>query len=89
MSEIPPLAPSARYQEGVAAHRWESDPTQLALLPEFVCAEDIRAKRLRHVLPDWGSAAMPVHAVYPSARLLSPAAAAFIDLVRKRFTLGT
>jgi cell division protein ZapE len=35
MSETPPLAPSARYQEGVAAHRWESDPTQLALLPEF------------------------------------------------------
>ena len=35
MSEIPPLAPSVRYQEGVAAHRWESDPTQLALLPEF------------------------------------------------------
>ncbi|HEY1588450.1 MAG TPA: cell division protein ZapE [Rhodanobacter sp.] len=35
MSETPPLAPGARYQEGVAAHRWESDPTQLALLPEF------------------------------------------------------
>lgn len=29
------LTPSARYHEGVAAHRWESDPTQLALLPEF------------------------------------------------------
>jgi DNA-binding transcriptional LysR family regulator len=58
------------------------------LRPEFVCAEDIRAKRLRHVLPDWGSAAMPVHALYPTARLLSPAAAAFIELVRKRFTLG-
>lgn len=60
----------------------------IALLPEFVCAEDIREKRLRHVLPDWGSAAMPVHAVYPTARLLSPAAAAFIELVRKRFTLA-
>jgi cell division protein ZapE len=35
MSENPLLAPSARYLEGVAAHRWESDPTQLALLPEF------------------------------------------------------
>ena len=35
MSDTPLLAPSARYQEGVAAHRWESDPTQLALLPEF------------------------------------------------------
>ncbi len=35
MSETPSPAPSARYLEGVAAHRWESDPTQLALLPEF------------------------------------------------------
>lgn len=35
MSESLSPAPSARYQEGVAAHRWESDPTQLALLPEF------------------------------------------------------
>jgi DNA-binding transcriptional LysR family regulator len=59
----------------------------IALLPEFVCADDIRAKRLKNVLPDWGSAAMPVHAVYPTARLLAPAAAAFIELVRKRFTL--
>jgi cell division protein ZapE len=35
MSETLTLTPSARYHEGVAAHRWESDPTQLALLPEF------------------------------------------------------
>ena len=35
MSETPSPAPSVRYQEGVAAHRWESDPAQLAVLPEF------------------------------------------------------
>ena len=35
MSESTTLAPTARYLQGVAAHRWESDPTQLALLPEF------------------------------------------------------
>jgi cell division protein ZapE len=29
------LAPSTRYHEGIAAHRWESDPAQLAILPEF------------------------------------------------------
>src|SRR5690348_7452064 len=29
------LSPSARYHEGVAAHRWEADPAQLAVLPEF------------------------------------------------------
>ena len=35
MSDTPPLAPSARYQEGIVAHRWESDPAQRALLAEF------------------------------------------------------
>jgi cell division protein ZapE len=29
------LSPSARYHEGVAAHRWEADPAQLAVLPQF------------------------------------------------------
>jgi cell division protein ZapE len=29
------LSPSARYQEGVAAHRWNADPAQLAVVPEF------------------------------------------------------
>ncbi|WP_243040050.1 cell division protein ZapE [Dyella sedimenti] len=35
MSDTPLLSPSARYHEGVAAHRWEADPAQQALLPEF------------------------------------------------------
>jgi cell division protein ZapE len=47
MTATPLLAPSARYAEGVAAHRWESDPAQLALLTEFdrmhaaLCAEPV------------------------------------------------
>lgn len=59
----------------------------IALIPEFVCTEDIKAKRLRRVLPDWCSASSPVHAVYPTARLLAPKATAFIELMRKRFTV--
>jgi len=45
MSASPSIPPSARYHEGVAAHRWQSDPAQLAVLPEFdrmqaaLCAE--------------------------------------------------
>lgn len=30
-----PSNPSARYHEGVAAHRWEADPAQLAVLPQL------------------------------------------------------
>ena len=35
MTEPAPIAPSARYQEGIAAHRWEADPAQQAVLPEL------------------------------------------------------
>jgi cell division protein ZapE len=31
----PVTTPAARYQEGVIAHRWEADPAQLAVLPQF------------------------------------------------------
>lgn len=61
--------------------------TGVALLPEHVCGADLRAKRLRQVLPDWCSTSAPVHALYPTARQLSPKAAAFIELLKQRFTV--
>lgn len=35
MNDITTTTPSTRYQEGVAAHRWETDPAQQAVLPEL------------------------------------------------------
>jgi DNA-binding transcriptional LysR family regulator len=57
----------------------------IAWLPEFVVAEDLRARRLRRVLPRWCSAEAPVHALYPTARHLSPKVAAFLALLQRRF----
>ena len=65
------------------------DGIGIAWMPEFVCAEDIRKRRLRHVLCEWRSAETPLHAVYPTARHLSPKVATFIDLVRARLKLDT
>lgn len=48
MSEL--LSPSARYHDGVAAHRWEADPAQLAVLPEL----DRMHAALCRVPPDGG-----------------------------------
>ena len=59
----------------------------IAYMPEYVCAHDLAAGRLRHVLPRWCSAEAPVQALYPTARHLSPKVAAFLDLVRERFSL--
>lgn len=49
-------------------------------LPLIVAAQAGIADRLVRVLPDWTGTPMPVHAVYPSSRYLSPKVRAFIDL---------
>ena len=59
----------------------------IAFMPEFVCAADLRAGRLKQVLPAWCSAEAPVQALYPTARHLSPKVASFIELTRERFSL--
>ncbi len=51
----------------------------LALLPTYRCVADLRARRLRRVLRNWSSPAVPIHAVYPSTRHLSPKVKAFLD----------
>lgn len=53
-----------------------------ALLPVFRCVDLLRAKRLKRVLSDWCSAEIPLHAVYPSTRHLSPSVKAFVDHLR-------
>jgi DNA-binding transcriptional LysR family regulator len=57
----------------------------IAWTAEFVAQDDLRAGRLRQVLRDWCSAETPVHAVYPTARHLSPKVVAFVEIMRERF----
>jgi DNA-binding transcriptional LysR family regulator len=59
----------------------------IAWIPAFVCAADLRAGKLRQVLPRWRSEEAPLHVVYPTARHLSPKVAAFIELLRDRLQL--
>lgn len=62
----------------------------LALLPEYQCIEDVKAGRLTRVLDAWSAREVPVYALYPSARHLSPKVIALLDLLRERlaWTLG-
>jgi DNA-binding transcriptional LysR family regulator len=61
----------------------------IAFMPEFSCADDVRTGRLKHVLAEWCSPEVPVHALVPSVRQLSPKVVAFVDVVRERFRLST
>jgi DNA-binding transcriptional LysR family regulator len=58
----------------------------LALLPAYLCLDDIRAKRLERVLRDWEAPSTPVHVVYPSARYISPKVKTFVDHLQERTT---
>ncbi len=58
----------------------------IALLPASVCAEDLRARRLERVLPDWNAPSTPVHVVYPSTRHLSPKVKTFVEHLHERMT---
>lgn len=56
----------------------------IALLPSFLCANDLASGRLVHVLEGWSPGEVQVHLVYPSQRHLSARVRAFVDLVVER-----
>lgn len=56
----------------------------IALLPLVVAAPVVRTGALQPVLAPWDAPAVPVHAVFASARYLTPKVRAFIDLAVAR-----
>jgi DNA-binding transcriptional LysR family regulator len=61
----------------------------VVLLPSWLVGEDIKAGRLRPVLPDWSAmiATRPsgIFGVYPPHRLVPPKVRAFLDFLQHRF----
>jgi DNA-binding transcriptional LysR family regulator len=53
----------------------------LAVLPDFLVMEDIKAGRLIRVLPLWTLPAGGIHAVYPAARFRPPKVTAFVAML--------
>lgn len=53
-------------------------------LPLLIAQEPLHAGQLVPVLPGWAPPPVPVHAVYPSNRYLSPKVRAFVDLALER-----
>lgn len=53
-------------------------------LPQLSCRNHIRNERLVAVLPDFCSPEIPVYAVYPTRRQLSPKVVAFVELLAGR-----
>lgn len=52
----------------------------IAQLPLLVAGPAVAAGSLVSVLPDWSPSPIPIHALFPSSRYLTPKVRAFIDL---------
>ena len=55
--------------------------TGMSILPDYMCADDLKAGRLVQVLPGWAPPPGFVHAVFPSRRGLVPAVRRFLDFL--------
>lgn len=58
----------------------------IAVLPAYLCLDDLRAKRLERVLREWTTLSTPVHVVYPSTRHISVKVKSFIDHLQQHMT---
>jgi DNA-binding transcriptional LysR family regulator len=53
----------------------------IALLPEYLVVDDLRAGRLEHVLTEYNSDSAPAYVVYPSRQHLAPRTRVVIDFL--------
>lgn len=52
----------------------------IALLPSYVCSNEIASGKLIRVLPAWHSRIVPLHLVYPGQKFVAPKVRAFVDM---------
>ena len=79
------LQPRLRVNTSLAAREALQHGLGIGLLPRRVAEPADDPGRLLRVLPDWAAPEVPVHAVFASARYLSPKVRAFIDLAAANF----
>jgi LysR family transcriptional regulator, regulator for bpeEF and oprC len=79
------LRPRLRVNTGLAAAEALQRGLGIGVLPCRLAHPAGQRARLERVLPDWSAPEAPVHAVFASARYLSPKVRAFIDLAAESF----
>jgi DNA-binding transcriptional LysR family regulator len=61
----------------------------LSVLPDFLVAGHLKARRLVHVLPSWTLPSGGIHVVYPAARFRPPKVTAFVAMLSQEAKRGS
>ena len=60
--------------------------TGMCIIPDYLCARELRLGVLEEVLPGWAPRPGVIHAVFPSRRGLVPAVRRFLDFLGENVT---
>jgi DNA-binding transcriptional LysR family regulator len=80
-----PLADARETNDGAVAREWAIRGYGIAMKSMWDISADLRAGRLKILLPQWRSADAPVHALYHRNRYMAPRVRALLDFLIKRF----
>ncbi|GAA6134113.1 LysR family transcriptional regulator [Oceaniserpentilla sp. 4NH20-0058] len=79
------LKPKVKVNDVLSMRKMALNGLGIARLPAFLCADDIKAGRLKPVLCNWSYKSTPIHALYPSNRHLSVKVRSFVDFIVEEF----
>jgi DNA-binding transcriptional LysR family regulator len=82
---IAPRAAAYETNDGDLMRIWTLRGYGIALQSIWDIADDVRAGRLKVLLPDWRHHDTPLHAIYPAKRYMAPRVRALLDFLIERF----
>lgn len=89
-NQIDPFTKMYKEQNIVPRYRVNSFPTiknmllhkmGIGILPDIICQQELKDKRLVHLIPSWSYQKSTIQAVYSSSKNVSPKIRAFIDFL--------
>jgi DNA-binding transcriptional LysR family regulator len=78
---VVPLKPRLAGNDIVTLKQAAEDGLGIVALPAYVCRDDVKAGRLKHVLPDWLAGEANITAVVPFRHGMLPSVRVFLDFL--------
>lgn len=79
------LKPNSTANDFRTLHQLACEGVGIAVLPHYMCLEDVKMKCLTRVIPEWEVPPVNFHAIYPSHRGATPKLRVFLDFIVERF----
>lgn len=76
------VRPRVSVNDALTIHRLILNGTGIGIISCYLCAPDIEAGRLIHLLPEWTAAPVVVNLIFPSRRELTPSVRAIVDYLK-------